>query len=104
MATLSVGQAAPDFRLKDLEGKEVGLADFRGQVALISFWSAECPWAERADAVLAGWQERVALLSIAANANEPPELLRATAAARGLRVVLLDTEHEVADAYGAVTT
>jgi hypothetical protein len=32
-------KAAADFRLKDLEGKEVSLADFRDRVVLAMFWS-----------------------------------------------------------------
>ena len=32
------GQAAPDFTLPDLAGKEVTLSAFRGQVVLLNFW------------------------------------------------------------------
>ena len=31
--------AAADFRLKDLDGKEVGLADFKDRVVLVMFWA-----------------------------------------------------------------
>jgi peroxiredoxin len=101
---LTIGESAPLFQLQALDGSLVSLAAYRGQVVLINFWSAECPWAERADLTLREWQGRVMLLSIAANAGEPFEVLRRVAGERGLALVLLDTRHEVADLYGAQTT
>jgi peroxiredoxin len=41
-APADVGAPAPVFRLPDLEGAEVGLADFRGQVVLVNFWATWC--------------------------------------------------------------
>jgi peroxiredoxin len=104
MAKLVIGQAAPIFSLEDLNGREIALEDFLERTVLINFWSAECPWVERADHTLAEWQDRIVLLSIASNANEPVELLRWSAKERGLQVVLRDPNHQVADLYGAVTT
>lgn len=104
MAKLVIGQAAPIFSLKDLNGREIALEDFLERTVLINFWSAECPWVERADRTLAEWQDRIVLLSIASNVNESAELLRQAAGKRGLQVVLRDADHQVADLYGAVTT
>jgi peroxiredoxin len=104
MAKLITGQPAPIFHLEDLNGLRIALEDFLERTVLINFWSAECPWVERGDQMLAGWQDRIVLLSIASNANEPPELLRQVAEKRGLQVVLQDPAQQVADLYGAVTT
>ena len=35
--------AAPDFNLKDLDGKYVRLSDQKGKVVLIDFWATWCP-------------------------------------------------------------
>ena len=40
---------APDFTLSDLTGKPHTLSAYRDQVVILNFWSAECPWAVRAD-------------------------------------------------------
>jgi thiol-disulfide isomerase/thioredoxin len=34
---------APDFILKDLEGKDIRLSDHKGKVVLIDFWATWCP-------------------------------------------------------------
>ena len=37
-----VGWAAPDFALRDLDGHDVRLADFRGRPLLVNFWASWC--------------------------------------------------------------
>ena len=99
---------APDFALPDLDGKIHQLEDFRGKITVINFWSAECPWAKRADEeilpMLANWGEKVVLLSVASNANETYEQIAEEAEARGVSPILHDAEQEAAKAYGAATT
>lgn len=106
---------APDFSLPDLDGRVHSLHAYRGNVVILNFWSAECPWSERTDrdlnAALAGWNAPnasptppVILLPIAANVNEPVGLLAQTASARGLSVVLHDPAQQAATLYEAQTT
>jgi len=37
-----IGAQAPDFALRDLEGNEVRLSDYRGRTVLLTFWATWC--------------------------------------------------------------
>lgn len=37
-------RAAPDFSLKDYEGRDVKLSDFRGKPVLVNVWASWCPF------------------------------------------------------------
>ena len=37
-----VGSRLPDFSVKDLQGREISSADFRGKVVLVDFWATWC--------------------------------------------------------------
>jgi peroxiredoxin len=39
----SIKVKATDFKLKDLNGKEVSLSDFKGKKVLLNFWATWCP-------------------------------------------------------------
>jgi peroxiredoxin len=112
ISALSAGSPAPDFDLPDLlapsAGPGIRLSDFRGQVVIVDFWSAECSWSERSDQEilprLKDWQPGVTWLPVASNDNETEEELRQMAISRGLPRLLRDDKHRVADQYGAQTT
>ncbi len=42
-ATLQVGQPAPPFQIKTLEGRQLTNQNYRGKVLLLYFWSTTCP-------------------------------------------------------------
>jgi peroxiredoxin len=105
---LLINEAAPGFSLPDLSGQLHTLQDSLGRVVLLNFWSAECPHAARVDgellADLSRWGSQVTLITIACNANEPPDLINQMAAACSLPLILHDPQGEVADLYDARTT
>jgi peroxiredoxin len=39
---LSQGEIAPDFRLKDPDGKNIGLSDLTGKIIFLNFWASWC--------------------------------------------------------------
>ena len=41
-STVPFGEPAPDFALPALDGAEVSLADYQGQVVLVDFWATWC--------------------------------------------------------------
>jgi hypothetical protein len=45
-ATVSadVGKSAPDFVLRDLDGRDVRLADFRGRILVLEWFNPKCPF------------------------------------------------------------
>ena len=106
--TLELNQPAPLFELPTLDGGYFALVSLRGQVVVVNFWSAECPWAERSDKQIAGWAadwgEDVRVVRVASNANESREMLQSAAVQRGLDLVALDGDRRIADLYGAETT
>jgi thiol-disulfide isomerase/thioredoxin len=105
---LAINQPAPDFALPDLEGVVHRLSDYRGRIVVLNFWSAECPWSEATDAEIGAdseaWGARLVHLRVAANSNEPDELLRSVIQSRPGGILLKDTQARVADLYAAQTT
>ncbi|HEX9392767.1 MAG TPA: thioredoxin family protein [Usitatibacteraceae bacterium] len=47
MATASVGQTAPNFTLKDLDGRAVSLAAFRGKHVVLEWHNPGCPFVQK---------------------------------------------------------
>jgi peroxiredoxin len=105
---MQLNQPAPDFELPDLQGKFHKLSNYRGNIVIIHFWSAECPHSERTDRylldLLEKWNKEAVLLSIAANRNESIQTVEEVSKARHIPKILIDAEHIVADLYEAVTT
>lgn len=48
IAAAEVGRPAPDFTLKDLDGRDVSLGSFRGKVVVLEWFNPDCPFVVRA--------------------------------------------------------
>ena len=115
LAELAVGQAAPDFELRDLDGETVTLAGLRGKVVVLEWINPNCPVSRRhADArtMVTTAAKHPAVVWLAVNSTNPEsgDFVDAAAhkaynASKGIGYdVLYDRTGEVGRAYGAKTT
>lgn len=103
----------PDIALKDLDGKEHTLGQYRGKVVFIHFWSIVCPSEKQAEPKCIDIQKQFGdkVVQIAINANQG-ELQDATYAAMrdhvqkaGVNfVVTVDPGNKVTDLFGGTST
>src|SRR6266487_3688850 len=101
-----VGSPAPEIILKNLEGHEVKLSDFRGKVVLVNFWATWCkPCKEEMPAMQASYDKLrdEGFVVLAVNELEDTEKV-----AEHIRVhrhtfpVVMDHSNRVANRYGVV--
>ncbi len=43
IVSLEKGKPAPDFVLRDMDGRETRLSDYRGRLVFLNFWATWCP-------------------------------------------------------------
>ena len=96
---LEIGTPAPDFRLRDLRGKEASVRDLRGQDTVLLFWNPGCGFCQQMLDDLRAWEAertdgpRVVVVSRGTVAEN---------AAMGLTSrILLDEDFTVAPSFGA---
>lgn len=99
------GFAAPDFELRDIEGRTVKLGDYTQKIVFINFWTSWCSackeellmWAEEGEKMAS--DPHVAIISV--NVGESEEKVREFMDNNGIDLnVLLDTRQNVAEKYG----
>lgn len=114
----AVGQATPDFTLRDTDGKPVRLSDFRGRHVVLEWTNPGCPFVQkhyRSGNLPALQKEAVAKnvvwLTINSTASEhgdylsPPQLARWMGEQRAAAsAALMDEDGRVGHAFGARTT
>jgi len=102
---IQVGQRAPDFELEDLNGQEVKLSDYRGQVVLINFWATWCGYCRTEFPVIQAAYEsnhEKGFVVLALNVQDREQSVRAYAQELGLTFpVLLDPLGRASGSYRA---
>ncbi|HEY8669000.1 MAG TPA: TlpA disulfide reductase family protein [Tepidisphaeraceae bacterium] len=97
------GKPAPEFTLKDLNGKDVSLKDFKGQVLVIDFWATWCgPCVEALPELDKMYQElsKDGLKVVAINLEEEKDTVAGFAKEKNLTMpVLLDADHAIGQKY-----
>lgn len=97
-----VGEPAPAFTARTLDGSTASLEEFRGRVVVVNFWATWCgpcrvemPEFERYQAQMGG---QVAILGV--NLQEPPSLIEPFVRQYGLTFpILLDESGTIASLY-----
>ncbi len=108
----NVGNLAPDFQLRNLDGQAVSLRQFRGRPVLLNFWATWCPPCRAEMPLLQQVYENKALsdkglVILGVDLGENAATVDAFMKSNGLSfMVLLDAEQIVAQHYnvGAIPT
>lgn len=106
----AAGQRAPDFALKDLDGRTVRLSDHAGKVVLINFWATWCvPCAAELPHLESLYQtyrdQGLVILAISMDGPESVAAVAPQARQYGLTFpVLLDQETHVVGIYNPKRT
>jgi peroxiredoxin len=111
-ALVPLGTAAPDFTLPDVRGATYSLADFSAPVLVVAFVCNHCPYVKHIEAELPGVVavDGVDLVAISSNDisrypdDAPPALAEQADRAGWGFPYLVDSDQQVALAYGAVCT
>jgi len=101
--TGGVGYQAPGFRLESLDGRQVSLADYPGQVVLLNFWATWCPpCKEEIPAIEKAYEAHrdEGFMVLGINEGETFEAVQAFASEIGITYpVLIDKRGNVAAQY-----
>jgi peroxiredoxin len=114
-AMAKIGEMAPDFTLKDTDGKEVRLSDYAGKVVVLTWFNSECPFVklhyEKQTTVVDIYNsykgKNVAVLAINSTNPKNPNYGKDADAKRNWKIdfpILIDSDGKVGRAYGAKTT
>ena len=99
------GQMAPDFELKDLDGRTIRLSDYRGKAVVLNFWATYCgpckvemPWFEE-------FQKQYAaqgLVVIGVSQDDSQDDVKKFIQQMGVHYIIVMGREAVDDAYGGI--
>jgi peroxiredoxin len=100
-------QANLDFTVKDMNGANVRLADYKGKVILVNFWATWCPPCKAEIPGFIALQDQYkdqGLVILGISGDDDPETLRAFASEWKINYPMIvgRDEHELLDAYGPI--
>jgi len=106
------GDRAPDFALKNQDGKEVKLSDYKGKIVVLQWFNEDCPFIQRHyeaktfTALSDKYADKgVVQLAIDSTGASTPADNQKWVSSHALKFpILQDRDHKVAKAYGARTT
>lgn len=106
---VAIGDDLPDFTMKDLQGKEHTLSQFKGKPVVLVFVSFGCPWSRGADPVLSKlaeeYKDKAHVIGIDSDRGNTPEKIAAYAKENGVTYPILKDEGNVyADQLNAKQT
>jgi peroxiredoxin len=111
-----VGKPAPDFKLADLDGKEVKLSSFKGKVVVLEWFNPGCPFVKKSHTVgslvdTASKHTKNGVVWLAINSNaagkqgaDPKDNAAAVKTWSLTHPLLLDPTGATGKAYGATNT
>jgi peroxiredoxin len=98
-------QVAPDFSLKDMNGKTVKLSDYRGKIVILNFWAVWCKYCKEEMPDLNALNKELSegndAVILAIDVQESRDTVRNYLSSNNISLtVLLDTDGTTAEAYG----
>ena len=103
---LPVLRKAPDWTLKDVNGREVKSADYKGKVVVVDFWATWCPPCRKEIPEYVAMQKKYAdrgLVILGFSLDElPPADVKAFGEKLKINYPLLMADAETAEAFGGV--
>lgn len=99
-----IGKPAPDFTLETLDGGKLKLADLKGKIVVLDFWTTWCPPCRKALPAVAevadGYRQK-GVVFYAINLAEAPDVVKKFVQDEKLKLtVALDRDGAVAKSYG----
>lgn len=103
----NVGESAPDFELRSLDGRTVRLSNLRGRPVLLNFWATWCapcrvemPWLIELDRQYG--PQGVEMVGVSLDDPGAEQDIAKFVAERGVHYTILIGNSSVADSYGGV--